>query len=65
MNQSTLIDNGMPSSPPGLAKQGSSSNSGNGEEYRIKVHRKVALKYVESMVDRTEPRNLIVGFVTF
>jgi len=34
-------------------------------EYKVKVHLKVILKHVESMVDRNEPRNLIVGFATF
>lgn len=34
-------------------------------EYRVKVQVKVPLKHVESMIDRTEPRNLIVGFATF
>jgi len=32
-------------------------------EYRVKVHIKQPLKMVESMIDRTEPRNLIVGLV--
>jgi len=35
------------------------------EEYRIKVARKVALKHVECLIDKNEPRNLMVGFVTF
>ena len=30
----------------------------------LKIHRKVHLRNVESLVDRSEPRNLIVGFVT-
>ena len=30
----------------------------------LKIHRKVHLKNVESLVDRSEPRNLILGFVT-
>jgi len=29
----------------------------------IKIHKKVYLRNVESLVDRSEPRNLIVGFV--
>ncbi len=33
-------------------------------EYRVKVHIKQPLKMVESMIDRNEPRNLIVGLVT-
>jgi hypothetical protein len=32
-------------------------------EYKVKVHIKQPLKMVESMIDRTEPRNLIVGLV--
>jgi hypothetical protein len=32
-------------------------------EYRVKVHIKQPLKMVESMIDRTEPRNLIIGLV--
>ena len=32
-------------------------------EYNVKVHIKQPLKMVESMIDRTEPRNLIVGLV--
>ena len=28
----------------------------------IKVHKKVYLRNVESLVDRSEPRNLIIGF---
>ncbi len=32
-------------------------------EYRVKVHIKQPLKMVESMIDRNEPRNLIVGLV--
>jgi hypothetical protein len=35
------------------------------DEYRVKVHKKTWLKHVECMVDRTEPRNLIVGFAQF
>lgn len=35
------------------------------DEYRVKVHVKVPLKHVESMIDRTEPKNLIIGFATF
>lgn len=35
------------------------------DDYRVKVHVKVPLKHVEAMIDRTEPRNLIVGFATF
>ena len=35
------------------------------EEYRVRVHIKQPLKTVESMIDRTEPRNLIIGFATF
>ena len=33
--------------------------------FRMKIHVKQPLKHVESMIDRTEPRNLIVGFATF
>ena len=29
----------------------------------IKIHKKVYLRNVESLVDRSEPRNLIIGFV--
>lgn len=35
------------------------------EDYKIKVHLKVPLKHIETMIDRTEPKNLIVGFATF
>ena len=35
------------------------------EDYRVRVHRKIQLKQAECMVDRTEPRNLILGFATF
>ena len=28
----------------------------------VKIHKKVYLKQVESLVDRSEPRNLIMGF---
>jgi hypothetical protein len=35
------------------------------DEYKVKVHKMVPLKHVESMIDRTEPRNLIMGFATF
>ena len=28
----------------------------------IKIHKKVQLRNVESLVDRSEPRNLIIGF---
>ena len=35
------------------------------EEYRVKVHNKIPLKLVESMIDRTEPRNLVIGFAVF
>lgn len=35
------------------------------EEYKVKVHKKVPLKLVESMIDRIDPRNLILGFATF
>lgn len=38
---------------------------GKADEYKVKVHRKIPLKHVESMIDRTEPRNLIMGFATF
>ena len=33
-------------------------------EYRLKVHIKQPLKMVESMIDRNEPRNMIIGLVT-
>ena len=29
----------------------------------LKIHRKIHLRNVESLVDRSEPRNLILGFV--
>ena len=35
------------------------------EEYKVKVHKKVPLRHVESMIDRIEPRNLILGFASF
>ena len=35
------------------------------EEYRVRVHIKQPLKQVESMIDRTEPRNLIIGFAIY
>ena len=38
-------------------------NSSN--EYRVKVHTKILLKGVEAMIDRTEPKNLVIGFATF
>ena len=31
----------------------------------MKVHKKVPLKHLESMIDRIEPRNLMLGFATF
>ena len=37
----------------------------NSNEYKVRVHAKVALKHVESMIDKIEPRNLIIGIVTF
>jgi hypothetical protein len=33
-------------------------------EYRVRVHVKQPLKFVESMIDRTEPRNLIIDLLT-
>ncbi len=38
---------------------------GQNSEYRVKLHKKIYLKNVEAMIDRTEPKNLIVGFATF
>ncbi len=38
---------------------------GKNDEYKVKVHLKVPLKHIETMIDRTEPKNLIVGFATF
>lgn len=35
------------------------------DDYRVLIHVKQPLKQVESMIDRTEPRNLIIGFATF
>ncbi len=32
--------------------------------YKVKIQIKQPLKMVEAMVDKTEPRNLIVGLVT-
>ena len=34
-------------------------------EYRVKVHTKMQLKSVEAMIDRTEPKNLVIGFASF
>ena len=31
------------------------------EDYKVKVHKKILLKNAEALVDRTEPRNLIIG----
>jgi len=35
-----------------------------GQNYKVKIHIKQPLKLVEAMIDKTEPRNLIVGLVT-
>lgn len=34
-------------------------------ENRIIIHQKVELKYVESKVDRNDPRNLLIGYAVF
>lgn len=34
-------------------------------ENRIIIHQKVPLKYVESLVDKSDPRNLVIGFAVF
>jgi hypothetical protein len=34
-------------------------------ENRIIIHQKVPLKHVESLIDRTDQRNLIIGFAVF
>ncbi len=31
-------------------------------EYKVQVHFKLPLKYIESQIDRMEPRNLIVAY---
>jgi|JI10StandDraft_1071094.scaffolds.fasta_scaffold2798097_1 hypothetical protein len=36
-----------------------------GDEYKIKVHQKMSLKHVESIVDRMENRNLCMAFAHF
>jgi|LauGreDrversion4_2_1035121.scaffolds.fasta_scaffold103112_2 hypothetical protein len=33
-------------------------------QYKVKIHIKQPLKLVEAMIDKSEPRNLIVGLVT-
>jgi hypothetical protein len=33
--------------------------------YRVKVHIKQPLKHIESIIDKTEPRNLNIGFPVF
>lgn len=38
---------------------------GKNDDYKVKVHKKVPLKQIESMIDRNEPRNLIMGFAIF
>jgi hypothetical protein len=35
-----------------------------GQNYKVKIQIKQPLKLVEAMIDKTEPRNLIVGLVT-
>jgi len=34
-------------------------------DYKCKVHFKVPLKHIESMIDKMEPRNLVVGYASF
>ena len=34
-------------------------------ENRIAIHQKVPLRHVESLVDKTDSRNLVIGFAVF
>ena len=34
-------------------------------ENRILIHQKVPLRHVESLVDKSDPRNLVIGFAVF
>ena len=45
-------------------KQSPNKDPNRAKNTLLKVHKKVHLRNVESLVDRSEPRNLIVGIVT-
>jgi hypothetical protein len=34
-------------------------------EHRIIIHQKVPLRHVESLIDRNDSRNLVIGFAVF
>tara|TARA_B110000285_G_scaffold149054_1_gene166389 strand:- start:278 stop:475 length:198 start_codon:yes stop_codon:yes gene_type:complete len=34
-------------------------------ENRIMIHQKIPLRHVESLVDKSDPRNLVIGFAVF